>query len=37
MRRLTFMYRTLSVFAVGLLVLAMPLTALANGGGPNGS
>jgi hypothetical protein len=37
MRRVTQLHRTLSVLAVGLLVLAMPLTALANSGGPNGS
>jgi hypothetical protein len=37
MRRVTEFHRTLTVIAVGLLALAMPLAALANGGGPNGS
>jgi hypothetical protein len=37
MRRVKHMHRTLTVVAVGLLALAMPLVALANNGGPNGS
>jgi len=37
MRRVTCIHRTLTVLAVGLLALASPLVALANGGGPNGS
>ncbi len=37
MRRFTHMHRTLTVLLVGLLALALPLVALANGGGPNGS
>jgi hypothetical protein len=37
MRRVTLMHRTISVLAVSLFVLAMPLVALANNGGPNGS
>jgi len=37
MRRVTHMYRTLTVLLVGLVALAIPLVALANSGGPNGS
>jgi hypothetical protein len=37
MRRLTHMYRTLTVVSVGLLALVVPIVALANEGGPNGS
>jgi hypothetical protein len=37
MRRVTQLHRTLTVLLVGLLALALPLVALANGGGPNGS
>jgi hypothetical protein len=37
MRRVTHMHRTISVLAVSLFALAMPLVALANSGGPNGS
>jgi hypothetical protein len=31
------MHRTISVLGVSLFVLAMPLVALANSGGPHGS
>jgi len=34
MRQVTRMHRTLVVLAVGLLALAAPLVASANGGGP---
>jgi hypothetical protein len=34
MRQVTRMHRTLTVLAVGLLALAAPLVAYANGGGP---
>jgi len=37
MRHVTHLRRTLTVTVVGLLALAMPLAALACGGGPNGS
>jgi hypothetical protein len=37
MRHVTLMHRTLTVLLVGLLALAVPLVALANAGGPNGS
>ena len=37
MRRVTHLHRTLTVFLVVLLALALPLVALANSGGPNGS
>ena len=37
MCRVTHLHRTLTVMLVGLLALALPLVALANGGGPNGS
>jgi hypothetical protein len=37
MRRVKNLHRTLTVLAFGLLALATPLVALANGGGPNGS
>jgi hypothetical protein len=37
MRRVTHLHRTLTVLAVTVFALAMPLVALANGGGPNGS
>jgi hypothetical protein len=37
MRQVTHMRHTLILLAVGLLALAAPLVALANGGGPNGS
>jgi hypothetical protein len=37
MRRVTHFHRTLTVLLVGLLALALPLVALANSGGPNGS
>ena len=37
MRRLTHMYRTLTVISVGLLALVLPIVSLANDGGPNGS
>ncbi len=37
MRSVTHMYRTLTVLLVGLVALAIPLVALANSGGPNGS
>lgn len=36
MRRITSLHRTLVVLAVGLLALAAPLLASANGGGPGG-
>ena len=36
MRQVTRMYRTLTVLAVGLLALAAPLVAYADGGGPVG-
>lgn len=34
MRRITHLHRTLVVLAVGLLALAAPLVAYADGGGP---
>jgi hypothetical protein len=34
MRQVTHLYRTLVVLAVGLLALAAPLVAYADGGGP---
>lgn len=37
MRRVTRIHRSLTVLAVGLLALALPLVALASSGGPNGS
>ena len=37
MRRVTELHRTFTVLLVGLVALATPLAALANGGGPNGS
>ena len=37
MRRLMHMYHTLTVVSVGLLALVIPIGALANDGGPNGS
>ena len=37
MRQVTHMHRTLVVLAVGLLALAAPLVAYADGGGPVGS
>ena len=37
MRRVTYMYRTPHRSLVGLLALVMPVVALANDGGPNGS
>jgi hypothetical protein len=37
MRRVTHLHRTLTVGLAGLLALAMPLVALASGGGPSGS
>jgi hypothetical protein len=37
MRRVTHWHRTITVLAVGCFALVMPLVALANGGGPNGS
>jgi hypothetical protein len=36
MRQITRMHRTLVVLAVGLLALAAPLVALADGPGPSG-
>lgn len=36
MRQVTSLHRTLVVLAVGLLALAAPLVASANGGGPGG-
>ena len=36
MRQVTRMHRTLVVLAVGLLALAVPFVASANGGGPTG-
>jgi hypothetical protein len=36
MRRITHLHRTLVVLAVGLLALAAPLVAYADGGGPSG-
>lgn len=36
MRRITHWHRTLMVLAVGLLALAAPLVAYADGGGPHG-
>ena len=36
MRQVTRMHRTLVVLAVGLLALAAPLVAYAEGGGPTG-
>jgi hypothetical protein len=36
MRQVTRMHRTLTVLAVGLLALAAPLVASANGPGPGG-
>lgn len=36
MRRIAHWHRTLVVLAVGLLALAAPLVAYADGGGPNG-
>ena len=36
MHQVTRMHRTLVVLAVGLLALAAPLVASANGGGPTG-
>ena len=35
MRRITAWHRTLAVLAIGLLALAAPLVALADGGGPH--
>jgi hypothetical protein len=37
MRQLTRMHRTLTVLAVGLLVLAAPLVAYAGDGNPTGN
>lgn len=37
MHQVTRMHRTLVVLAVGLLALAAPLVAYADGGGPTGS
>jgi hypothetical protein len=37
MRQVTRMHRTLTVLAIGLLALAAPLVAYANGGGPVGN
>jgi len=37
MRRITSLHRTLVVLAVGLLALAAPLVAYADGSGPHGS
>ena len=37
MRQVTSLHRTLVVLAVGLLALAAPLVAYADGGGPVGS
>jgi hypothetical protein len=37
MRRLMHMYHTLTVVSVGLLALVIPIVAMANDGGPNGS
>jgi hypothetical protein len=34
MRQVTRIHRTLTVLAIGLLALAAPLVASANGGGP---
>ena len=36
MRQVTRTHRTLTVLAVGLLALAAPLVAYANGGSPTG-
>ena len=36
MRRITHWHRTLTVLAIGLLALAAPLVAYADGGGPHG-
>ena len=36
MRRITAWHRTFVVLAIGLLALAAPLVALADGGGPHG-
>lgn len=36
MRRISHLHRTLVVLAVGLLALAAPLVASANGPGPGG-
>jgi hypothetical protein len=36
MRKVTRIHRTLTVLAVGLLALAAPLVASANGPGPGG-
>ena len=36
MRQVTSLHRTLVVLAVGLLALAAPLIAYADGGGPGG-
>ena len=37
MHRVTHWHRSLIVLAFSCFALAMPLVALANGGGPNGS
>lgn len=36
MRRISHLHRTLDVLAIGLLALAAPLVAYADGGGPHG-
>jgi hypothetical protein len=37
MRRVTHLHRSITVLTVSCFALVMPLVALANGGGPNGS